>query len=92
MKPQSRFMFNGERFGGIFSTMEYPFILINWSYMRTVKKWKRQVIALFCHEITHAIQWVFVCRFNIGKYYRYTNFQEKQADKIQDFVLKMLGY
>ena len=82
------FFIDNPNCGMCFKPLELK-ILINWDLMKKVSCWKRQVIALYFHELTHLFQWLFICRCDPDKYINYKNV-EKIPDKIQDFILKML--
>ena len=62
-----------------------------------VKKWKEYKIlknpfltwiALFCHELCHFWDWIFVYNLNSEKWNANEFRQEKKANKIQDFITK----
>ena len=66
-------------------------ISIDIDYIRSYFScWKRQVIAIIVHELTHWYQWHFVYQHDTELWNDDTDYQETQADHMQDFVLRVL--
>ena len=65
-------------------------ISIDWDYLRQFKHWRRQAIALFAHELTHAFEWVIIYRRSASAW-NSAEQPEQLAEAVQDIVLIILG-
>jgi len=65
-------------------------ITINWPYVKTLKAWRRHLIAIYIHELVHAFDWFITCRRNMDAWLGLRN-AEQRANRAQDIVLALLG-
>ena len=64
-------------------------ITVDWPYLRRFPAWRRQAVALYCHEMVHILQWWIVCRRDAERWNNHPN-PEEWPDRVQDVVLSLL--
>ena len=69
---------------GIFNPRVFPYIHIDLNELRKLPYWRRQLVAILLHEFVHLLQFVFVYRCNINKWYKNAK-PELPAMLVQDF-------
>lgn len=66
-------------------------IEIDMTTLRASPSWKRQFLALFCHELVHFWQWHIIYKHDAEGWNGDRERRESQADMVQDSVLHVLG-
>jgi len=65
-------------------------IHVDWTLVRQIPHWKRQAVALYVHEFTHLLEWIFLYRRDTEKWNNEPD-PEKRANKAQAIALTLLG-
>ena len=52
--------------------------------------WRRVIISILAHELTHLYEWIFICKCNSDTFFNMPD-PERRAGKIETIVLRLLG-
>jgi len=52
--------------------------------------WRRMLIAVLIHEFVHLLEYIFICKCNLGRFKSLKN-PEYKAEYIENIALKLMG-